>query len=178
MKPNFQVKEKSIYSDQEPTPEEVAAGVIYQPEDDLPRPEMVNKEIEDPEEREKIPKGEGNICISIQPGEELGELTFNVQFEGRRGDYDFCVENHNELLLHVSDWIGELLSELGTDFDVFIDSKPCPKTEQRVEVDLAAQILEKKMSLTQARQEHQTRLGHSVEVTPRQQLETKVSRKV
>lgn len=157
MKPKIHVSDKVVYSDRMPTPEEQAANVAYKAQGDLSIPEMVNREIEDPDVRSKIPPGEGNICVSIQPGDELGQLSFNVQFEGRRGDYDFCLDEHDKLLLHVAEWVKDLLSELDADFDVTIESKPCPNTERRIEIDLASRIMEGRVNLAQALQESENR---------------------
>jgi hypothetical protein len=149
----FQVKKKVVYSERQPTAQEQAANVIYQKDGELAKPEMVNRAIEDPEVRSKIPLGKGNICISIQAGDTLGDLSFNVQFEGRRGEYDFCVHEHNELLLGVSDWLQEILGQFEGNFDVTLESKPCPKTDVRVALDLAERILERQTNLQQTRHE-------------------------
>lgn len=149
----FQVKKKVVYSDRQPTAQEEADDVIYQKDGELAKPDMVNHAIENPKERERIPRGKGNICISIQAGDTLGDLSFNVQFEGKRGDYDFCVHEHNELLLGVSDWLQELLGQFEGDFDVTLESKPCPKTDVRVALDLAERILERQTNWQQARHE-------------------------
>lgn len=146
----MQITDKVVYADLRPTPEEEAAQVVYKTQGDLTKPEMVNRAIEDPEVRSKIPPEEGNICVSIQPGDELGQLSFNVQFEGRRGDYDFCLNEHNTLLLHVAEWVKDLFGELDADFDVTIESKPCPKTEQRIAIDVASRLLEGHLHLVKA----------------------------
>lgn len=156
----FHVKKKVVYSAHQPTAQEQADNVIYQKDGELAKPDMVNHAIEDPKEREKIPSGKGNICISIQAGDTLGDLSFNVQFEGKRGDYDFCVHEHNELLLGVSDWLQELLGQFEGDFDVTLESKPCPKTDVRVALDLAERILEREANLKQVQYE----LEHDIEV--------------
>lgn len=140
--PRLKVTEAVIYLDREPTEAEEAAGVAYRPGGQLSQPDLVNRKIEDAGERARIPAGEGNISITIAPGDELGELSFNVQFEGRRGDYDFCLQHHNELLEQVSDLLAEILSDFGADFEVKLESLPCPKTELRVQLDLTQQILE------------------------------------
>lgn len=141
-----------------PSPEEAntEAGVEYAPAGYLSKPDMVNKDIEDVATRSKIPEKEGNICITILPGEHLGELSFNVQFEGRYGDYDFCLNEHNELLLSVSEWIQELFGELATNFEAVVESRPCPKSAQRVKINLAAQLIEKKITLKQVRRQTQS----------------------
>lgn len=144
------VVQKVVYAKDSPTEAEKNANVVYRSEGTLSKPELVNREIEDAEVREGIPRGDGKISISIEPGDELGDLSLNVQFEGKRGDYDFCMENHNQLLLHVSEWMNEFLKELDSDFEFILESKPCTETTQRVELDLAAQILQGNKSLKQS----------------------------
>lgn len=143
------VAQKTIYSQDKPTDAEKNANVIYQPKGNLSNPELVNREIEDANVRAQIPVGQGKISVTIQPGDELGDISLNVQFEGTRGAYDFCLKNHNELLFHVSEWMKEFLENLDADFDITIESKPCPKTANRVELDLAAQILQGNKSLNE-----------------------------
>lgn len=134
------VSKKKIYSDKEPERAEVTLGIEYikppaavsKKHGVLPRPEMVDLAIEDPKERIRIPDGEGNLAISIQPGKGLGEIYLNVQFEGPYGQYDFCLAGHNNLLLQTSQWLHEFLGELAADFDVELTSEPCPYPEQRV----------------------------------------------
>jgi hypothetical protein len=152
----LKVTGKRIYLDREPSSEERAAGVVYQPDGRLSQPDLVNTRIEDAGTRARIPAGQGNICISIAPGDELGELTFNVQFEGRRGDYDFCLDHHNKLLQDVAQWLQDILAAFGTQFEVELESRPCPKTEKRVALDLAAQILEDIEHLARSEAEHES----------------------
>src|SRR5262245_28425457 len=103
---------KAVYSRKTPTPQEAEAGVAYQP-GGLKHPELVDHAIEDPVTREKLPKDRGNISITVLPGEELGEFTFNVQFEGKRGEHEFCVHEQDALFQEAAGWLSEILGELG-----------------------------------------------------------------
>ncbi|MBN1138316.1 MAG: hypothetical protein JXM73_17135 [Anaerolineae bacterium] len=158
MTARIQVDSKVVYSKRKATKEEEASGVVYQPDGCLSRPELVNRTIEDRKVRAAIPEGAGRICISIQPGEKLGQMCFNVQFEGRREEgrpelYDFTADRHNELLLAVSDWLQSLFGELGTDFVADLESSPCPETDHRIFLDLAAQVLDRSVSVSLAKNE-------------------------
>lgn len=170
MKGNISVKKKVVYAEEVANLHEREADVIYEKNGQLSKPDMVNRDIEKPEHREKIPEGQGDISITIQIGEELGEISFNVQFEGRRGDYDFCINQHNDLLLHVNEWIADLYGELAAEFEARIESDPCPITERRVAVALASEVLQQAKTLNQARREYVQEV--STEVT-----KTKVEKK-
>lgn len=143
------VNKKTIYSDKKPTKDEATAEIVYRKPETavsqkhhvLPKPNMVDLQIEDREERIRIPDGEGNIAISIQHGEDLGELYVNIQFEGTYGQYEFCLNGHNDLLLTTSEWLYELLGEFAAEFDAEITSEPCPHPEQRVALVEATQRL-------------------------------------
>jgi hypothetical protein len=150
MNVRVRVTEQVIISDRQPTEAEQAAGVVYDPAARLAHPEMINTEIQDRAMREAIPSGMGKISVSIQPGARLGQLVINVQFEGRRGHYDFCVNEHNRLLLEVGDLVQEILGELGGYFDVKLCSLPCPQASQPVTLDLAAGIIEQRLTLVDA----------------------------
>src|SRR5215831_8835710 len=65
MNPQIHIINKMVYSENfQPTPAEQATNVNYEREGDISKPEMVNRDIEDPKKRQLIPLGEGNICVS------------------------------------------------------------------------------------------------------------------
>jgi hypothetical protein len=139
------VAEKLVYSDREAAPEERDAGIVYTRRGDVRRPELINREIEDREHRKRIPLGAGNICIGIHAGDELGELSFNVQFEGKSGEREFCLGEQNALLHDVSEWMHEFLTTVGHEdgeFVVTVEGKPCPFADRRLELEIATKHLE------------------------------------
>lgn len=140
---------KAIYSQKSPTPQEAEAGVTYE-DGGLKYPELIDKKIENPVEREKLPKNRGNISITVLPGDELGEFTFNVQFEGKRKEYEFCVQQQDELFQEAAAWLSEILGELGCDFEAVMEAEPCPHAESRVQLALAARRLERVVGTEQA----------------------------
>jgi hypothetical protein len=136
------VKSIVVYSALPPTEEELRAGIVYTEAGDLRNPELVDKAIEDPETRSRLASNQGEISITVVAGDELGQVSINVQYEGKRGLYDVCLQNQGELFEVASGWLGEFLGELGADFEVEIEAKPCPKTAKRLPLKQAAANLE------------------------------------
>jgi hypothetical protein len=128
-----------------PMEKERQDNIIYTAQGGLSEPQLVDSAIEDPKVRENLAPNAGKISITVMAGEELGQVSINVQFEGKRGRYDFCLQNQGELFEAASGWLGELLAELGGDFDVRIEAKPCPHTEERLPLRRAANILERQV---------------------------------
>jgi hypothetical protein len=113
-------------------------------------PGMVDKKIEADEERMKLVPGEGNICIGIQPGDQLGELYINVQYEGPKGMTDLCMKGQNNLLVTASDWLKDIFSEFDGDWDVTVEGVPCPKTSLNLAINEATHVLDNSLDLESA----------------------------
>jgi hypothetical protein len=144
----IQVTSKKVYSDKEPTPEERAAGVEYLEGGQLAEPELVDRRIEGKALRMMLEKDEGNISITVLPGDQLGQLSVNVQFEGKSGEHDICLQEQDALLQHAAEWLDEILSDFGCNFRAQIESLPCPHTAIRLQIDLAARRLAGERSRT------------------------------
>lgn len=108
-------------------------------------PPDTDRDMEDRKAREKWDKAPdfGELSISIQPGDErIGEIYFNVQYEGPNHQGDRCLDGLNEALPNVREWIESLLkdttdSEMGgeeTEIEMQLDSRPCPKGPHRIKV--------------------------------------------
>lgn len=142
---NVTVSKIVVYSGLEATPDEKERGIIYVRDGALRHQEAVDKEIEDAKFRTGLDDGAGVVSITVIPGDELGQFSVNVQFEGRRTgqqrEYDFCLEQQGALLIDASKCLGELLRELGVDFEVEIEAKPCPHTNLRLPLQQAANLL-------------------------------------
>lgn len=134
------VTKKAVYSDKQASEEEQQQRVQYGP-GELRIPDAINKDIEDSDFRRLIPLGHGEICITVMPGDELGELSFNVQFEGTKGEHEFCLRQQDALYQDVSEWLGQVLAELPADFEAEIEARPCPHPDIRVQVDAGARRL-------------------------------------
>lgn len=130
-----------VYSALEPTPEEQRDGIVYQPDGELTHPELIDEVIEDKKFRSGMLPNAGNISITVLAGEELGDISVNVQFEGKHKLYDQCLRNQGDLFDAASVWLGDLLEELGGDFDIVIEAKPCPHTGERLPLKHSADNL-------------------------------------
>jgi len=104
--------------------------------------------LEDPKGRKPWDKAPdfGDLSISIQPGDErIGELYFNVQYEGPNHQPDRCVDGLNLALPDVRKWIEEILTAT-TDasksgepvLEIQLDSRPCPKGPHRIKIEALA----------------------------------------
>ena len=140
-----------VYSPLLQTAAEQDANISYQETGDLSHPETVDKEIEDSEYRSKLPVDAGNISITVLALEELGDISVNIQFEGKRGLYNECLRNQSELLDAASGWIGEFLEQLGGDFDIVIEAKPCPFATERLPLKRVADNLARVEQTVQAK---------------------------
>ena len=136
----FNVMEKKIYLERELTQKEKNAKDVHYFKGKLPGPDMVNREIEGDNARRGLKDKEGHLCVSVQPGNELGELHVSVQFEGPKGKYDLCMEGQNDLLLKSGEWLKEILSNFDLDWDVTIEAQPCPKASVELNINGAAKI--------------------------------------
>ncbi len=130
-----------VYSDRKASEDEVKDEITYDPQGDLTCPEAVDTAIEDPESRSKLPANAGNISLTVVAGDELGDITVNIQFEGKRGLHDQCLRNSGSLLDAASTWLGEILGELDGEFDLEIEAKPCPHAAERLPLKRAAENL-------------------------------------
>lgn len=108
----------------------------------LSRPEMPNTEIESRESRARLATEQADVCIGIEPGDELGQLFVNVQCEGAVEQYDICMKGQNELLIKASEWLHDLFGNSGADWEVRIDAQPCPKAKVALDLERAAAVLE------------------------------------
>ena len=96
--------------------------------DRLSGEDLADHDIEKPENRESYPEDQGQICLSIRPGTQLGQLYLNVQFEAKTGSSERCMQGQNEYLKNTAEWLKEILTELGGHWDIALDGLPCPKT--------------------------------------------------
>ena len=116
--------------------------------------EMPNRSLEADDLRNRLKDNEGWLCVGVQPGSELGEVYVNVQFEGPKGKYDVCMAGQNHVLTTAASWLEEAIGELGGEYDVAIESEPCPKATVPVAIETTARILERR-SIEDRRQEQQ-----------------------
>jgi len=135
------VTSKKVLSDRVPTQAETDVGVEYLRKGQLTASDLVDRRIEDKRLRERLKEDEGNISITVLPGERLGELSINVQFEGKSGAHEICLQEQDDLLQHTAEWLSEILSDFGCDFEAEIEALPCPHAEARLRIDLAAKRL-------------------------------------
>ena|ERR1700683_1916253 len=136
------VTEIVVHSDLQPTLEEHKANIIYtNGGGGRFDQELVDEGIQDEEVRSKLRANDGCISITVVPGIELGQVAINVQFEGKQGLHDLCLQNQGDLLEAASGWLAEVLAELGADFNVRFEAKPCHKTDKRLPLKRAAEIL-------------------------------------
>jgi hypothetical protein len=149
-----------------------------------PRPEMRDEAIEADERRRYLKDGEGNLCITVAPGEELGELHVSLQFEGPKGQHNPCMADQNELLVEGSEWLKKLLIELygeKAELEVEIAGNPCPKAELPLQIELAAEVLQGRIQIEQAirqcREVKETVLG-KVKVKAGVAQESRLARKI
>jgi hypothetical protein len=55
--------------------------------------------------------------------------------------YDHCLQNQGELFEAAAGWLREILADLGADFNVRFEARPCQKTDKRLPLKHAADIL-------------------------------------
>ncbi len=145
---------------------EVERTDVHESTASLPRAELVDHEIEAHCYRKGFEADEGVFCVTIQPGDELGQLHVNVQFEGPIHNYEFCMDNQNDVLLNVAEWLRDFLvgeEGLGGDFVVDLDGAPCPEAEQRLVVDLAARVISRELEVVSAKEAMRQEHGQAVE---------------
>ena len=133
-----------------------------------PEPDMRNTDIEDDDYRMRLEDNTGNLCIGIQPGDELGEMIINIQFEGKKSRWNQCMTGQNGLLLHASHWLADILGDLDEDGDweITLEAKPCPNADVVLELDAASQILEQQQTVEHALNDLQVQTGDvTVEVS-------------
>jgi hypothetical protein len=125
------------------------------------RPHLVEPKIANHEYRRahiKAPE-EGLFCVSIEAGEELGELYFNTQFEAQPDEpdaHELCNRGQNRVLIETSDFLKDFLEEIsagGVDWEATIITTPCDKTQLNVDRVLAQNVLEGKVTVEQALKE-------------------------
>jgi len=144
---------------------------------------MVEPTIESREHRGKFKPDEAEICIGVQPGDELGQIFINVQLEGavpkltasdqeQKQLYNSCIQKQNDILKNASHWLTEIFGEFGADWEVNITAMPCPKATDKIELEKVALRLENKAVV-----ERQTEATHKAEVDRRVQPTMNAQRK-
>lgn len=133
------VTKKVVYDDKQPTDDEITQGVQYVPGGQLRIPSRPEDEIADTKLRQKSPPGHGEIRITVVPGDELGQLSFDIQFQGK-GEHEFCLQQLDAQYQNVSEWLGQILAELPADFEAEIEAT-CPPPDIRVQLHAGAQRL-------------------------------------
>lgn len=145
---------------------------------------MVERTIESREYRKNFQPNDAEICIGVQPGDELGQIFINVQLEGavpkegatdqeQKQLYNSCIQKQNDILKDSAQWLTEIFGEFGADWEVNITALPCPKATDKIEVEKVALRLENK-----ATAERQTEATRNAEVDRRLQSTVNVERKV
>lgn len=108
-----------------------------------PGPRLRDETIESRTYRSKYTSpGEGMICISVEPGDELGQIVVNIQFEGPAGQHDQCIRQQNGILKEASEVLAEFFGEMGADFQVRIGSVPCPDAMEKINLAAVVNRLE------------------------------------
>lgn len=137
----IEVASKKVFSNRDATPDEQAAGVEYISGGSLREPDLIDRDIEDGSVRSKLDKDQGNIAITVLPGENLGQLSVNVQFEGKSGEREICLQEQDKLLQEAAVWLEDILSDFGCDFKADIEALPCPHAVARLQIGLATKRL-------------------------------------
>ncbi len=154
-------------------PAERLPGIEYST-DPAPR-ELVDAEIESEEYREQnldAKLKEGILCITVAPGDALGEVAVNVQFEGAVGQWDECVGRQGAVLADSLAWLRDFFSQLG-DFDASISASPCPKADPVVRIAAIDTVVEQ-----QIRQDRKRTNDISADVTPSVEYEAEEQRQL
>jgi hypothetical protein len=109
-------------------------------------PDLHDVNLESHEIRRNLKGREGWICLGVRAGEELGDISIAIQFEGPtdrgHGEPDLCIDGQNRLLEAASGWIAEVLGSLEADFDGTIETEPCPKATKPLAIVEAVQRLD------------------------------------
>jgi hypothetical protein len=103
-------------------------------ERETPPQVLKDAELESSERRAGFDEKEGLLSFQVEPGDELGELTISIQFEGTKGAHASGVKHQLKHLEQATDWLRELLGELEAPWDVDLVSVPCAKTEEPFDV--------------------------------------------
>jgi hypothetical protein len=138
-----------------------------------PGPDMVEHTIESPVYRRGFKPDDAEICIGVQPGDELGQIFINVQLEGAPQQYNACIQKQNDILKDASQWLTEIFGEFGADWEVDITALPCPKATDKLELEKVVLRLQNK-----ATAERQTEATSKAEIDRRLQTNVNVERKV
>jgi hypothetical protein len=128
----------------------------------MPGTSMKNEKIESHSERQGLLPGQGLMCIRVMPGEKLGEVFVNIQYEGPvdtgHGEPNLCMSGQNNTLLKVSDFLQQLFGQAEGKWDVVIDSEPCPKANVPPLLDEARLRMEGKLQTRDTVIEHKRKL--------------------
>ena len=87
----------------------------------------------------------GILCVTIEPGDELGELYLNTQFEARPGDYEGCQAGQNELAKAGAGWLRDLIQRIapaGAEWTIDIHSEKCKEAQTEPPVETLIRVLE------------------------------------
>jgi hypothetical protein len=148
------------------------------------KPELKDPEIEADESRRYLKPGEGNLCITVAPGERLGELDVSLQFEGPKGQHNPCMADQNELLVEGSGWLRRFLGEMfgeNAQLEIEIEGNPCPKADLALQIELASEVLQGRLdvenAIRQCREVKETVLG-KVKVKAGVAQESQLARKI
>jgi len=134
----------------------------------MPGPDMKNAEIEATKVRRRLAEDIAKICVAVMPGDEhIGDVYVNVQFEGRKGLHDPCMQGHNELLTGTARVLKDIFDELGGDWEATLASQPCPTTSVSVALQRAQTALEVglDLELDRAASSAAVSVEHEVNVT-------------
>jgi hypothetical protein len=102
-----------------------------------PGPDLADKELESHEHRQHFQRGDGDISIVVEAGDELGKINVCLQYEGKIADYSGCIARQNDLIRDAGGWLAEILAEFETGWEADIVSVPCPKADEALEVRAA-----------------------------------------
>ena len=140
----FEVKEELVYLTHPPASvaSETAPRVAFSA---APPPDgLVDHAIEGHDQRRHLRPGEGILCLTVAPGDALGAVAVNVQYEGPIGAWDECVESQDQALGQALTWLEDFFASFAGDFEATLHHVPCPKasgpTVDRVFVEVSCEV--------------------------------------
>ncbi len=95
-----------------------------------PGTEMKSQVLESDEVRKGLKETEAYLHIAVLPGEALGEIFVNVQYEGQKGLTEQCMKGQNDMAAAVADFVGEVLGQAEGHWEYALDSQPCSKATE------------------------------------------------
>ncbi|HEX3045584.1 MAG TPA: hypothetical protein VHY08_12570 [Bacillota bacterium] len=144
---NIRIAEKKAYiKGRELTAKEQQDKDVKYQTGELGPPFVHDKRLEMPLVRKGLRGEDGEICLGVHAGDELGDISIAIQFEGPmdtgNGEPDLCMKGQNALLLQASEWLSDIFGQFGVEFEGVIEAEPCPKATTTLVIQEAAQILE------------------------------------